>query len=170
MEAPTEAGELLTRWAIRGALALYVATIGLHRYSRRHDAHNVSRLLWTAACALYLAHVACAFHFYHDWSHESAYRQVERESEELLGVGFGAGLYLNYVFTLVWCADVVRVWIRGNARDVVWTRLLHSFMAFMAFQGTVVFEEGAIRWFGVAATIALVPAWYANRRRTASAP
>ena len=98
---------------------------------RRRSGPGPSRR--TAACALYLAHVACAFHFYHDWSHESAYRQVERESEELLGVEIGGRLYLNYVFTLVWCADVVRVWIRGNARDVVCTRLLHSFMAFMAF-------------------------------------
>ena len=36
---------------------------------------------------------------------------------------------------------------------------IHSFLAFMFFNGAVVFAHGYVRWFGAAATIALLAYW-----------
>ena len=100
-----EVGELLTRWTIRIAVALYVASLASRIFSPRW-----SRLAWTAGCALYLLHVACAFEYYHHWSHTEAYDSTAKQTAETVGLDWGGGLYANYAFTLVWLADVVWWW------------------------------------------------------------
>ena len=50
-------------------------------------------------------HVAAAFHYYYEWSHAVGLAETARQTEELTGMASGSGLYLNYLFTLVWLAD-----------------------------------------------------------------
>src|SRR5882762_2048787 len=104
-------GDWLTRWTVRGALALYALaiTVRLAAPARRAEA----RFLWTAGCLLFLAHVAAAFHFFHGWSHAHAYRETARQTRELFGIDWGGGLYLNYLFTLAWAADAAYWWWGG---------------------------------------------------------
>jgi hypothetical protein len=90
------AGEILTHWTVRIAIALYVAGLALRGYSPKW-----SRLAWTGGCGFYLLHVACAFEYYHHWSHANAYAATARQTAAVVGLDWGGGLYVNYAFTLV---------------------------------------------------------------------
>src|SRR5262245_4941150 len=73
-------------------------------YARRGDSNTTmperaARLFYTWGCAMCLLHIAVAFHLAHAWSQQAAFDHVERAS------GFGAGLYVNYLFAAVWVAD-----------------------------------------------------------------
>ena len=164
-------GKILTLWMIRAAAGLYVASVAgwLARWDR------IARLAWTTACLLYLAHVGCAFHFYHGWSHSAAYEKTARQTAQLLGAGWGCGLYFNYIFTVAWIADVIWWWkglvvYRNRPHWVEAT--IHTFFAFMFFNATVVFGAGPIRWLGAAATAALGLLWwrmvFLNQRKAQS--
>jgi hypothetical protein len=165
----TPTGELLTRWTVRLALGLYAAGLGLLLASSgRPGWLRVARVVWSAGCALFLVHVACAFHFFHDWGHADAYRETARQTGDLFGAYWGGGLYFNYAFTLAWLADVLWWWARPAGvylRRTRWVTVpLHAFLLFMAFNATVVFETGPTRWAGVAALAALTLTWWLTRR------
>jgi hypothetical protein len=149
-------GELITRWTVRIALLLYFAAIALLLSAPRRD--RAARLLYCMGCLVFLAHVAAAFHFAHHWSHDAAYVETAQQTRELTGLDSGIGLWLNYLFTLVWLSDAI-AWSRGveryRGRSKAITISLHAFMLFMIFNATVVFETGATRWTGVAATAAI---------------
>lgn len=117
------------------------------------------RWFWTIACGLFLAHVACAFHFYHHWSPAEAYENTAVRTGEMLGVQFGAGIYFSYFFALLWAADVAWWWLaRGsyNARPWWQSTAIHAYLFFIAFNGAVVFEGGPTRWFASAAVLGLL--------------
>lgn len=152
-------GKIVTLWAIWAAAALYVTSLAA--WLLRHD--RMARLAWTGACLLYLAHVACAFQFYHHWSNRAAYEQTARQTAQVVGIDWGGGLYFNYLFTLAWVGDVAWWWngltiYRGRP---LWIQTaVHTFFAFMFFNATVVFGSGLIRWLGAAATFALGLVWW----------
>src|SRR5262245_56138147 len=99
-------GELLTRWTIRVAMALYVTSLALRvRAEGRRTWLVPARLAWTAGCACFFVHVACAFQFYHAWSHRAAYEETARQTAETVGLAWGGGLFVNYVFAAVWASD-----------------------------------------------------------------
>jgi hypothetical protein len=146
------------------ALVLYIAALLV---MLQRSTGPLARMLWTAACLLYLAHVAAAFHFVHGWSHQAAYLDTARQTEALLGVRYGGGLYWNYVFTLLWSADVAWWWYSPAGyrnRDRRLQAGVHGFLAFMFFQATVVFGRGLVRLFGVAAGSAVLLAWAGRNR------
>jgi len=159
-------GKILTLWTIRAAAILYAAS--LIAWLRRRD--RTARLTWSFACLLYLAHVVCAFNFYHHWSHAAAYEDTSRRTTELLGAGWGGGLYFNYLFTAVWIVDAIWWW-RGLA--VYRTRprwmhtTVHAFFAFMFFNAVVVFAAGPVRWLGLVATAILGFIWWQSGSRSA---
>jgi len=146
-------GGIVTLWLADGAAALYAAAIALMLLRR----DSLARGAWAAGCAIFLAHVAFAFQFYHHWSHAEAYAATARQS------GIGWGLYVNYAFAIVWLADVLW-WGRPRASWISTT--IHVFLAFMFFNATVVFGKGWVRWAGVVVTIALGVLYGISRRRT----
>src|SRR5262245_62892766 len=151
-----DAGELWTRWSIRVALTLYV--LALIERSRSASGTYLARLAWTLGFLALLVHLFCAFHFYHHWSHEAAYQATARQTSEVIGLDWGGGIYANYAFAVIWAADVAWWWARPatyakRPRIVEWT--VQGFLFFIAFNATVVFGAGPIRWFGLAATLAL---------------
>ncbi len=158
-------GELLTRWTIRVALALYAAALAgnlwygpLQQLQPAHRWPGVSRLLWTLACALLLAHMAAAFHYYHHWNHADAAAETARQTQQRIGVAFAGGIYFNYALALLWLADCTWWWIAPAAyvRRPVWiTSGLHAYMLLIAFNGAVVFEVGPTRWWGVVVCVLL---------------
>lgn len=94
------------------------------------------RALWTLGCALLWVHTAIAFHAGHGWSHAAAWEHTEQ-----LG-GYGDGVFVNYLFALVWFADAVWAWVSlesylGRPRWVTWA--LHGFFLFIVFNAAVVF-------------------------------
>jgi hypothetical protein len=167
-----DAGELATRWTVRLAVALYGLGLALRAAAGgRRPGRDWARLAWTGGFVAFLLHVACAFHFYHQWSHRAAYEATARPTAEAVGTAWGGGLYANYAFALVWGADVCWWWGRPNSyrarpRAVEWA--VQGFLAFITFNATVVFGRGAIRWAGLAAcAAAAVWMWYGAGRRGA---
>jgi hypothetical protein len=159
-------GELATRWTVRLALAGYFLG-GALRASNGHSPprRRLAQVAWSLGCLFYLAHVACAFQFYHGWSHAAACQHTAERTAELTGWNWGGGIYFNYVFTLVWLADALVWWRRGDRPSRPWLEVAtQGFLWFMVFNATVIFGQGAIRWFGLAGCVVLVVSWLYPRR------
>lgn len=162
-------GELLTRLTVWLALCGYAAGAALLILARDRT-HWLARArwAWTFGCALFLAHVVCAFAFFHDWSHTAAYRETARQTAEMTGLHWGGGLFLNYFFALAWLADVLWWWLAPASfarRSPRLTAVWHGFFFFMVFNGTVVFGKGPVRWFGAVICAILAALWGMTRRR-----
>jgi hypothetical protein len=133
----TEHGQALTIWTARAAAALYV--IALLTLLRKKWA--ASRMASTLGVAAYGLHVVCAFHFFYGWSHLIALRETARQTEELFGVHWGGGLYLNYLFTILWPAECAISWIPSlwSSRRITRARFMaHAFLSFMVVNATLV--------------------------------
>lgn len=130
---------------------------------------RVARGAWTVGCAMYLAHVLCAYHFVHHWSHAAALEFTARRTEETIGWSWGGGLYVNHLLMLVWVVDAFLWWKNGptwplrRSRWSDWS--VQFFLAFMWINATIVFGAGPIRWVGCAIAAALALVWLASWRR-----
>jgi hypothetical protein len=160
-------GEAFTIVTVRLATLLYAAALAMWMTASRLRGLQVARLTWTAACLCYLAHVYGAFEFVHGWNHTAAYVETARQTNELFGLAWGGGIFFNYAFTILWLADVIWWWsdpegYRRRPRSI--TVAIHGFLAFMFFNGAVVFGSGPVRWFGIAAVPALLWLWWRSRR------
>jgi hypothetical protein len=156
-------GELLTRWTVRYAVAFYVASL-----ATRGFAPKSSRIAWTVGCLAYLLHVAAAFAYYHDWSHDQAYTFTAQQTNDVVGIDWGGGLYVNYWFTLVWIGDATWWWLNAESyrhRPRWLDASIHGFLGFIVFNATVVFATGFSRWFGIAACGLLIAVWYLEWKR-----
>jgi hypothetical protein len=139
----TDRGDSFTRHTARVAVLFWGLAVAarLLRCTR-----PTSRWLWTVACGAYLIHVAAAFEHIHHWSHSAAFDHVEQVS------GFGPGIFASYLFTLIWLADMLWWQFAPIAYETrpIWLAVgVHGFMAFVIFNGTVVYEMGFIRWASI---------------------
>ena len=158
-------GETLTKITIWLAIVGYAAgatSFALSRGRNKWDA--AARLAWIAACVSLLAHAACAFHFYHGWSHDSAYRDTARRTAEVFGLDWGGGLWVNYALLAAWVLDVVWWWRRGldayRRRPWPLVAAWHGFLIFIVFNATVVFKTGPVRWLGLCVFLGLGLVWW----------
>src|SRR5438270_10441787 len=109
-------GVLLTKWTVRLALICYVVYLagGLSHLNCHWP--RAARAVWTLGCFLFTVHVACAFHFYHQWSHAVVWRFTAERTKQLLGFEFGDGIYFSYVFLVLWIVDVLWLWVSPRLR------------------------------------------------------
>jgi hypothetical protein len=165
---PQDTGDYLIRATVRVALAYYAAALVLMLTLRRPQwvaaagRGRLARWCWALAWVTYAVHVGMAFHHYHHWSHADAVRHTREVS------GVGEGVYVSYLFSLLWALDVAWWWRRPAAyaaRPAWIDRLLHGFMAFIVFCGTVVYESGPVRWAGVVLFAGLALLLLARRLR-----
>jgi hypothetical protein len=163
------AGEFLTRNTVRVALLFYLAAVllmlrlDLEGWRAATPAGKAARLCWTLGLLAYLIHLAMAMHHYHGWSHADAMRHVDDVS------GFGPGIFMSHLFTLLWVADAAWWWLKPEsyASRSAWIgTALHVYMAFIIFNGTVVYEKGVIRWAGVLLFVVLGLGLYFRLRST----
>jgi hypothetical protein len=162
--SPTR-GDDLTRGTVRLALACYAAAAVLMLRLRPEEwpaagRGRLARWCWTLGWLAYLVHLGMAFHHYHGWSHAHAVEHTRQVS------GVGEGIYLSHLFTLAWTVDVAWWWLgprryAGRPRWVGYA--LHSFMVFIIFNATVVYESGLIRWAGLAMFALLAGVWLTRR-------
>jgi len=185
-------GEQSTWWSVRAAVLLYVLTlairlrsgeIGVWRPKSGESAsagdhavapgsgfpirnQNLANLCWTFGFAAIVIHVLCAFHFFHDWSHDLAYQATAQETAQVVGLDWGGGVYFNYLFVLVWGADVAWCWLRpaGVVPRPIISVLVQVYLGFIMFNAVVIFETGWLRWSGLGACLVL---WILWRSRTA---
>ena len=131
-----------------------------------------ARVAWTTGCAALVAHLICAFHFYHGWSQESAYLETARQTAAVVSLNWGGGLFINYLVAILWTADVASWWLAGvswyRRRPWILTLIWHGFLIFIIFNATVVFKDGFVRWIGLLVSLTLVLCWLlTNRQRRA---
>lgn len=164
-------GEFLTRvtiWLAMGGAALGAC---LQFAFRNHPKpQTFARAAWTIGVLALLAHVACAYHFYHHWSQASAYQETARQTAEVFNLNWGGGVYVNYAFIVLWLADVFWWW-RGvdayNQRPRAWVLMWQGFFLFMVFNATVVFKTGAMRWIGLILCIGMAAIWWGVNKSSA---
>ncbi|HEV3444046.1 MAG TPA: hypothetical protein VG099_05345 [Gemmataceae bacterium] len=169
LSASKALAEDLTRFTVRLALVYYAGAATLMLLLTRVDwtagtvRGRAARWCWTLACGTYLVHLYMAFGHYHHWSHADAVAHTQAVS------GFGAGIWMSHLFTVVWSADVITWWVRPGryaARSPWIDRILHGFMCFIIFNATVVYEQSFIRWAGILLFMELAAVWL-YRLRTA---
>jgi len=156
-------GEILTRASAWLALTLWVAAELARAIHRDREPNLAAWWLKAVGGAFFLGHVASAFHHFYGWSHAAAFADTARQTREFSGWDSGAGLYLNYLFAMVWVAEVIRTRPRtdGNAtRSGVITRAVRVFFLFMIFNGAFVFVRGNLRWFGLLLCVILAGCWW----------
>lgn len=131
-----------------------------------------ARIIWTVACSALLAHVFCAFQFYHHWSHAAAYLATAEQTSKMVNLDWGGGLYFNYALVIGWILDIAWWWLRGldSYRQRPWLLLVlwHSFILFMFFNATVIFESGPQRWAGLLLCIILCIVWLNAARHSSN--
>lgn len=152
-------------WLTRGtawlALTLYAAAEAAEASSRARG-RRAARALQTAGCAVFLGHVVAAFHFHHGWSHAAAVEETARQTEALTGLRWGGGLHLNYLFALVWLADVAWRWAAADGwarRPACLAWAVRGWFLFMIVNGAVVFVRGPARWYGLLLCAVLAASW-----------
>lgn len=156
----SEPGNLLIEWSVRLSLLLYVLALVLRLTSRENRQRTVwGRMCWTAGALLLVLHILSAFHFTHHWSHADAYRVTARDTAAVVGLNWGGGLYINYLFAVIWLTDAAWWWrsLEGYERRapiIDWA--VQGFLGFIIFNATVVFKTGAVRWCGVVITLLLL--------------
>jgi hypothetical protein len=156
---PDNAADDLTRHTVRVSLVYYALACGLMLSGREG---RTARLCWTLALAAFLVHLWFAFVWWHGGSHAAAVEHTRVRS------GVGEGIWASHLFTLLWTLDVLWWWASPASRRArpAWVgRTLHAYLAFITFNGTVVYETGLIRWAGLAmfAGLAALWAWSATR-------
>ena len=166
-------GEFLTKLSVWLALTAYTIGTGWWLAGRgRRDWEAGARWAWTLGCAFFLAHVTCAFSYFHQWSHAAAYRETARQTAELTGWHWGGGIYINYFFAAAWLGDVLWSWMAPESfahRSPRLNALWHGFFFFMIVNGAVIFVHGPMRWLGAILCLSLAIMWV-HSWRTAKAP
>jgi len=153
-------GSLIIAWTIRASVLLFFATLITWVLQTKSNQWERSlRIVWTLGFLLFVAHVVVAFHFHHHWSHTSALAETARQTRDLIGLEFGAGLYFNHLFMLVWAIDLVWIWF-GKAESIQryrWLRLTWiAYLIFIAFNGVAVFKDGWMRFGGIVALALII--------------
>jgi hypothetical protein len=151
-----DTGDILVRATVWLAVACYVAgPLG------RISPAPAWRVVWSIGCVAFLAHVIAAFHVHYAWSHAVAIRETARQTAEVVGRAVGGGLWVNYLFVVLWCADAAWWWrapASHRQRGLEVHVALHGFFVFVVFNGAVVFAAGPVRWLGLAVTVVAVAA------------
>ena len=163
----------LTRYTVRLALVYYAIAATMMLLLTREDwtaatlAGRTARWCWTLAWGTYLVHLYMAFARYHHWSHADAVAHTQEVS------GFGAGIWMSHLFTIVWSVDVASWWVKSErhaARSSWIDRFLHGFMCFIIFNATVIYEQGPIRWAGIILFTELAAVWLYRLRAARLSP
>ena len=130
--------------------------------------------IWVTGWFAFVVHVISAFATSYRWSHGVALAETARQTRDLTGFDSGIGLWMNYLFGAIWVVDAVRWAATGEAVATgrwKWPhRSMHLFLAFMVFNGTVVFASGATRVFGILIFVFLGAAWFRARTRPSCVP
>ena len=162
-------GAEIIAWSIRLAMLLFVVVQAVQfQTPLRSGIDSTLRTLWTISFLLFLVHVMAATHFVHHWSHMAAYDATSEETRHKLGFAYGAGVYFNYLFLVVWAIDVYSMWRPAkHPNDAVRALQLAGrlYLLFIAFNGVVVFKSGWMRVLGAIATALLLGLAWRNLAR-----
>jgi hypothetical protein len=152
------AGEFITKVLIWMTLIAYTVVVILRLIGNRKN-DSIARIVWTLGCLSLIAHVACAYNYYHSWSYDSSLKETARQTAEVYGINWGGGLFINFFVIFIWIADAIWWWTgleKYRKRSKAITLTLHSFLFFIFFNATVVFVKGPLRWIGLCTAIVVL--------------
>ena len=135
-------------WAVRGTAWLALAGYFTGAFLLLRGNRRIAKWVWGSGCDFNTLHILVAFHFTHGWSHAAAVEHVARQSEAVIGTPFGAGIWFNYVFTVLWIVDASWLWLKPESytrrkKWVAWA--IHGFLFFMVVNAAVVFAPDMVR-------------------------
>lgn len=153
-------GDFLISWSVRLGVLLFFAVLILRAILRKPEARGGALYwLWLVSFLLFVVHVTAAFHFKHGWSHAAAFDDTARQTQDLIGIPLGLGVYFNYLFLALWALDLVLDRSRSRAPSGwrSWIRMGGlAYLLFIVFNGTVVFKTGGMRVFGLVLSAVLL--------------
>ena len=154
-ETPAQAAAI---WAIRIALGLMVLVLAIEiRGGKSTDRSTAS--LWLIGALLSLYHSLGSIATFYHGSQSMAFEATAQQTEELLGIRFGAGLFVNYAFVLIWLVDALfRCASPASYRQlpIEYSYCIKGFLIFIAINGAIVFQSGWIRGIGLACVALLL--------------
>lgn len=161
VEVAETLAEHASLWAIRLAMLAMLLTFAMQIRGAKATSLTVS-IAWFSGAICALCHSIGALFAFHEGSHEAAFKSTAKQTEDMLGFSFGIGLYVNYLFVLIWLLDALFRFIKPDVYSKLgayfhWT--VYGFLSFIAINGTVVFKDGWIRWLTLAAIAGLVAMW-----------
>lgn len=161
--APTHRAVFVSAWL--AMVFWYFGAMTLWLFRHEPEPSEIAQWLWATGCGYQLLHVAIAFHAAHGWSHAAAFAHTKAVG------GFGEGVYVNYIFTLLWLLDAAWVCFAPRSyqrRPRCVTVFVHVFMLFIVFNAMVVFgswgARGIFGVFVVALLVDVIPPRFSPRR------
>ncbi len=154
-------------WAIRISMILMVVVLAAEMRGAKSTNLAIS-LLWFSGALLALAHSFGALATFHNGSQVVAFESTAKQTEQLLGIRFGAGLYVNYLFVIVWNADAAIRLLQPKRYPFSpkWYRYgVTGFLVFIAINGSIVFQAGWTRYVGIGCLLFLGALAWAKRNR-----
>jgi hypothetical protein len=147
----------LTIWASMIAL-------GLSEWRRRGHGRGgrPAFLVSAAGLALLVIHIAIAIVHHHGGDHAAAVAETARLTEEVYGVAWGGGVYVNYAFVATWAAYL---WWWQRRMDVVIDSrrlpvlVLRGLLLVLIVNALVIFASAQTRPLGVVICAVLLWAW-----------
>jgi hypothetical protein len=141
----SQLSEFFIQWSIRVSCGLVYGRLLCrlwHVPSTQKAPTKFEYRLWTAGFLFFGLHVFLSFHFIHQWRHDEAWLRTAIETENLVGVRRGDGVWANYLMLVIWGIDILR--IRKARRlqrcdSVFIDRIVGSFIGFMFINATIVF-------------------------------
>jgi hypothetical protein len=115
-----------------------------------------------AGLAWLIVHIVLAYAVRHDWSHEAAVRSTAQQTASVYGLDWGGGIYINYLFAVVWAIDAWRWHVSAAgaaARPPALRWAVRAFYAIIIVNAGIVFVPGLRRLLGVGIVAALFWAW-----------
>ncbi len=162
-------GQDIMIWSVRLAVVCYLLRlVGLVRCLPDRQPTTFQLTAWLLGCGLYILHVAMAFEVVHGWSHGAAVSHTAEETFRVTGIRRGEGVWVNYLFTLVWIIDCVRLAnakLQSKPTSLAIDVAIQLFFAFIVFNATVVFGPAIYRYLALPIGIGFAIAALAHKHR-----
>lgn len=144
------------------SMILFVAGEAGKRFVRTDNTPKWPWWAWTVGVSLCAVHMSLAMAGRHGWDHQEAVRATAEQAAAVYSIYWSGGLYVNYVFLLIWAGETAwwaispRAYLSRGAA-LVWS--LRAFYFVIIVNAVVVFARPAMRLPGLLLTAALVGAW-----------
>ena len=145
--------------------SLYTIALGLI-LSKQQQTTTLFKVVSSTACSFTAVHAYLALSDEHQWNHQHAFDHIANETERVLGFRFGYGVYFNYLFVIVWIADVIWLWSSPESYQNRSNRLssaFHLFLILIMVNGAVVFRDGLPRYLGIVVIVSILATWWRGK-------